>query len=100
MITGIIVTLVVTHLFACFWFLTAKIMEYDPDTWVYRKHLVDSDNYTQYLWSLYWSVQTVITLGYGDVPALATMEILLSLVWMLGGQLLFSFIVSTYTTII
>jgi len=28
------------------------------------------------------------------------MEIFLSLVWMLAGQLLFSFIVSTYTTII
>lgn len=34
------------------------------------------------------------------MPAIATMEIFLSLVWMLAGQLLFSFIVSTYTTII
>lgn len=100
MITGIIVTIVVTHLMACFWYLSAKILDFNPDTWVYRKGLLDADHMTLYLWSLYWSVQTVITLGYGDVPAVATMEILLSLVWMLSGQLLFSFIVSTYTTII
>jgi hypothetical protein len=37
MMQGIIATVVITHLFACFWFLTAKIEDYDIDTWVYRK---------------------------------------------------------------
>jgi hypothetical protein len=100
MITGIIGTIVLTHLFACFWYLTAKVNDYEPDTWVYRKNLVDVENYQAYLWSLHWSIQTVLTLGYGDIPAQTTLEILLSLVWMLFGQMLFSFLVSTYTTII
>lgn len=56
MIAGVIVTIVVTHLMACFWHLSAKILEYSPDTWVYRKGLLDADPLTLYLWSLYWSV--------------------------------------------
>jgi len=56
MIQGIITTVVITHLFACFWFLTAKIDDYSPDTWVYRKGLVDADQFTSYIYSLYWSL--------------------------------------------
>lgn len=50
--------------------------------------------------SLYWATQTVITLGYGDIPAITTWEILLSLIWMLFGEIFYSFIVATYTSII
>jgi hypothetical protein len=45
-------------------------------------------------------MQTVITLGYGDVPAVTSWEILLSLFWMLFGEIFYSFIVATYTSII
>lgn len=100
MLQGMIATVVITHLFACFWFLTAKLLEYNPDTWVTRKGIVDSDDITQYLYSLYWSTQTVITLGYGDIPAVTTWEIILSLFWMLFGEVFYSFIVATYTSII
>jgi hypothetical protein len=100
MVQGVIATVVITHLFACFWFLSAKIEDYDIDTWVYRMKLVDADSFTSYIVSLYWSVQTVITLGYGDIPAVTTIEILLCLVWMLFGEVFYSFIVATYTSII
>lgn len=100
LISGMVATIVITHLFACFWFLTAKVSDYNPDTWVYRRNIVDSDNLTGYIYSLYWSVQTVITLGYGDIPAVTTPEILISLVWMLFGEVFHSFVVATYTSII
>lgn len=45
-------------------------------------------------------MQTVITLGYGDIPAVTSWEILLSLFWMLFGEIFYSFIVATYTSII
>jgi len=41
MIQGCIATVVITHLFACFWFLTAKIDDFNPDTWVAREGIVD-----------------------------------------------------------
>lgn len=33
--------LLLTHLFACLWFFAAKIDDFGPDTWVYRKNLLD-----------------------------------------------------------
>jgi hypothetical protein len=39
-------------------------------------------------------------LGYGDIPAVTTWELLLSCVWMLFGEIFYSFIVATYTSII
>ena len=85
MIQGMIATTVLMHLVACFWFITAKTDHFNPDTWVFRKGLLDMDDYTLYLWSFYWSMQTVITLGYGDIPSVTSAEILMSLVWMLFG---------------
>jgi hypothetical protein len=41
MIQGVIATIAITHLFACFWFLTAKIDDFIPDTWVVRMGIVD-----------------------------------------------------------
>lgn len=100
MIQGCIATVVITHLFACFWFLTAKISDFGPETWVARKGIIDEDNFTCYIYSLYWAMQTVITLGYGDIPAVTSWEIFLSLFWMLFGEIFYSFIVATYTAII
>ena len=34
--------ILLTHIFACFWFLSAKFMDVHPDTWVYREGLTDS----------------------------------------------------------
>jgi hypothetical protein len=56
MIQGCIATVVITHLFACFWFLTAKVSDFGPETWVARKGLVDEDNFTCYIYSLYWAM--------------------------------------------
>ena len=36
----------------------------------------DKDTYYQYIYSMYWSVTTMITIGYGDVvPVTSTLKI-------------------------
>jgi len=45
MIQGLVSAVLVTHIFACFWFLCAKFEDLGPDTWVYNKNLVDEDNF-------------------------------------------------------
>jgi hypothetical protein len=55
MIQGLISAVLVTHIFACFWFLCAKFKELGPGTWVHSKGLVDADNFVQYLWSMHWA---------------------------------------------
>lgn len=55
MIQGMAMSVLLTHLFACFWFMTAKFNEFEPDTWVARADYVDRSPYDQYLKSMLWS---------------------------------------------
>lgn len=43
MIQGLISAVLVTHIFACFWFLCAKFEDLGPQTWVFQKGIVDHD---------------------------------------------------------
>lgn len=45
MIQGLISAVLVTHIFACFWFLCASSEDLGPDTWVYKKNLVDEPTF-------------------------------------------------------
>ncbi len=38
-----VTSVILTHLFACFWFMTSKFDDFNPDTWVVRKKIVDED---------------------------------------------------------
>jgi len=39
MFKGIATSILLTHIFACFWYLIAKFEDFDPDTWVIRMGL-------------------------------------------------------------
>ena len=41
MVQGMFASLIVTHFFACFYFLTSKFDDYAPDTWVNRLQAID-----------------------------------------------------------
>jgi hypothetical protein len=47
-----------------------------------------------------WSTETVATVGYGDMPARANIEKIITLFWMFFGVGLYQFIIGNYTSII
>ena len=67
---------------------------------MYNKGIVDEDNFVKYLYAMHWATKTVTTVGYGDVPAHSTQELLLSFVWMLVGVGFYSFIIGNFSSII
>ena len=92
------------HLFACFWFLSAKFEDFAPDTWVARKGLAGNIGSTTglvYFESLYWALQVLTTIGYGDFGAGTKTEYILNLIWMFIGvafyQVVFGQIISIMT---
>lgn len=92
--------LLLTHVFACIWFLSAKFDNFSEDTWVYRKGLAKSPPFDQYIYAMHWAIQTITTVGYGDVGAETVPEIIISLFWMLFGVAFYSFIIGNFSSII
>lgn len=100
MIQGMFTSFLLTHLFGCFWFMSAKYSDFGPDTWVYRKGIIDASISVQYLTSIYWAIQTIVTIGYGDIPAVTSLEMFLCLIWMIVGVGFYSFIIGNFSSII
>jgi cytochrome c oxidase assembly factor CtaG len=100
LISGIITAVLLTHITACLWYLTAKFDDFNEDTWVARKELTELQPIELYTWAMHWATQTVTTVGYGDIKAFTTPELIFSFAWMLLGVLFYSFIIGNFTSII
>lgn len=57
------------HLSGCLWIIMAQINDYNPETWIARLNLQDSSESEKYTAAIYWSIQTLLTVGYGDIQA-------------------------------
>jgi len=89
------------HLFSCLWYLVAKIDDFSEETWVSRKNLIYASQSLLYWESVYWAVQVLATIGYGDFGAATTGEYIMNLIWMIVGvgyyQIVFGQIISIIT---
>ena len=65
-----------------------------------RFGILDDDNFRKYISSLYWSVATVLTVGYGDIHAQTNPERLISVLWMMIGVGFYSFTIGTLTSVL
>ena len=84
------------HLIACAWFLVA-----DCGSW--QAVLPDSAGVsppTLYLWSVYWSVLSITTTGYGDVHAVSAGEKWSSVGVMLYGTILLGYLLGTLASML
>lgn len=90
-ISSFLTILIFVHIVSCFWYFTARLYDFSPDTWVFRNNYQDSDLATLYLACLYWAVTNLSTVGYGDTTPVTILEIFVSLIWMGCGLYFFSF---------
>ena len=87
------------HLFACLYFLLSTFEDQDEFNWVVFSGIIDSPASYQYIYSLYWALQTLTTVGYGDVPARNIYEKMFALVWMIIGVGFYSFTIGNLSSI-
>lgn len=100
MLQSVAVALFCVHVVGCFWFMSSKFSEFEPNTWVVRRGVIDSSIQFQYSESLYWAFQVLTTVGYGDFGAQTLTELVLNLIWMSFGVSFYSFVVGSVTSII
>lgn len=79
------------HIIACFWIFIARFDETSKDNWIYSKGYQDYDVYDLYVASFYFSVTTIVTVGYGDITAISSGEKLVAVFLMLIGVVAFSY---------
>lgn len=88
------------HIAACVWHLLASIDEYGPETWVFRSKNVDSSLSRKYLLSLYWSMITLATIGYGEISPFSLSEKIFALFWMAFALYILSFSISSLSSML
>lgn len=71
-----------------------------PVTWVAKLGIQDESNGVKYLTSMYWAVQTLTTVGYGDIPVSTNIETIVAMIWMALGVGFFSFNIGNLSSFI
>ena len=59
----------------------------------------DSDDFDLYITSMYWAVQTITTVGFGDIPAVTITEKIIAIMWMIAGVGFYSFTIGNLSSI-
>ena len=90
---------VVTHITGCVWLYVAKMYDYGPETWVTELQLDQDNKERQYLFSFYWAISTISTVGFGDVHAYNPAEKIFSIAWMCIGVGFYSYTVGALSSI-
>ena len=83
------------HLMTCAWYFTARVEGLGPETWVVHCGLQDKTAGDAYIASLYWTITTLATVGYGDIIPTTSMERIVAVIWMLVGVSFYSLMVSS-----
>ena len=98
---AILLIMIFCHIFACLWYVLNDLeSEGDYEIWLYKNNLQDLGIMDLYLASLYFTVQTVVTVGYGDLHCYSTYERLFASGLMLIGVFVYSFAIGSLTSLI
>jgi hypothetical protein len=95
------VTMAMAHIIACGWGLVAHLDDnMHVNTWLSESGMVDESGMEQYLTAFYWSVTTMITVGYGDVHPVNSAERLYSIFAIIFGGGYYGYIIASVASLV
>jgi voltage-gated potassium channel len=109
-----LVFLVLAHYLSCAMFFVGTLDYLDvygnTVTWLTQTTIVDSEGNEiilalaplaeQYLWTMYWTITTMTTVGFGDILPITESEVIMSIFTMIIGGGVFSFIVGNTASLL
>jgi CRP-like cAMP-binding protein len=95
----IILGMLLSHIVACLWFLTAKLTDFDEDSWVVRYNLQDLSAVEQYITSVYFVLTTIATVGFGDIVPFTMLERCYAIGLLSIGVSFYSYTISNFSTL-
>jgi hypothetical protein len=90
LIVFVIIFFIIVHIIACLWIMTASTSVDGEGTWM-EGDIYHMPPYEKYLTSVYFTVTTISTVGYGDVSISTKLEKTFCIINMLSGVIAFSY---------
>lgn len=100
LIRFLVIMVMLIHLISCLWFWTAYSSNFPEESWVALEGLSQSAPFTQYVRSLYWTVTTMTTIGYGDITPHTNIEYGFVTIVMLLGATMYAYIIGNIASIV
>ncbi len=91
--------LLLIHWIACAWFLVPYLEGFPENCWVVQQGIEHARPATQYIRALYWVIQTMATVGYGDITPHRDFEYVFSILIMLMGASTYAFIIGNIASL-
>lgn len=85
---------------ACIFYFAARVQGLNDTTWVGKYGIESEPTDTRYLCSIYWSITTLATIGYGDITPGNDLERCLCIIWMIFGVGFYSFTIGSLSSMI
>ena len=110
--------LFLNHLVGCFWFLMAKLMDFPETCWVSRQlkgwhtnfdnnpdfditpYLPENNYVLWYTMSFYWALQTLLTVGFGDINGKNMPERIFCIIWIICAVSFYSYSIGNVANVI
>ncbi|KAK1641544.1 hypothetical protein QYE76_059349 [Lolium multiflorum] len=98
----IAVTLFAVHCAACFYYLLADRYPNPADTWISTSmpNFHNESIWHRYVASMYWSITTLTTVGYGDMHAVNSQEMLFTTFYMFFNLGLTAYLIGNMTNLV
>ncbi|KAL4363831.1 hypothetical protein GQ457_04G008660 [Hibiscus cannabinus] len=96
------VTLFLVHCAGCLYYLLADRYPHQGKTWLgsVNPNFRETSLWIRYISALYWSITTMTTVGYGDLHAVNTMEMIFIIFYMLFNLGLTAYIIGNMTNLV
>ncbi|KAK7264984.1 hypothetical protein RJT34_32599 [Clitoria ternatea] len=99
----ICVTLFAVHCAACFYYLIAARYPDPHNTWMGASlgdDFLEQSLWTRYVTSIYWSITTLTTVGYGDLHPVNSREMMFDIFYMLFNLGLTAYLIGNMTNLV
>ncbi len=94
------VIMILSHLIACGWYLSSFFAGFPVNSWVALSGIQNSDLTTNYIRSLYWTITTMTTVGYGDITPHLNYEYVFTIVVMIIGASMYALVIGNIASLI
>lgn len=96
------VTLFSVHCAGCLYYMLADMYPHEGKTWIGAviPNFRETSTRVRYISAIYWSITTMTTVGYGDLHAVNTMEMIFIIFYMLFNLGLTAYLIGNMTNLV